>query len=385
MTIICQKSDEILLMKHSKIKATFERLLALANISINGNRPWDIQVHNNAFYSKVLAKGSLGLGESYVASWWDCRSLDQFFEKILSANLESKIKTKVEWFDILKSKIMNLQKPSRAYLVGQKHYDIGNDLFKNMLGKRLIYSCGYWKTAASLEQAQEDKLNLVCRKLNFKPGMRVLDLGCGWGGAARYAAERYGVEVVGVTISEQQKALAMKECQGFPIEIRLEDYRQLNEKFDRIYSLGMFEHVGYKNYSTYFETVKNCLVKDGLFLLHTIGRNETNTHNDPWINRYIFPNGMLPSANQITSSSEGVLLLEDWHNFGADYDKTLMRWYEKFTTNWHLLSENYDAAFYRLWKYYLLSCAGSFRARKNQLWQCVFSRNGLPGGYQSVR
>jgi cyclopropane-fatty-acyl-phospholipid synthase len=372
-------------LKHLKMKATVEKFLSLADISLDGDRPWDIQVHNNDFFSRVLANGSLGLGESYVDSWWDCSHLDQFFEKILSVKLESKFITKFEMIEVLKSKLINLQKPSRSFQVGKKHYDLGNDLFETMLDKRLIYSCGYWKKATNLDQAQEDKLDLVCRKLDLQPGMRVLDLGCGWGGAARFAAERYGVEVVGLTISEQQKQLAVQVCQGLPVEIRLQDYRDLNEKFDRIYSLGMFEHVGYKNYSTYFETIKNCLVERGLFLLHTIGGNITTTQNDPWINRYIFPNGMLPSASQITTNSEGILILEDWHNFGDHYDKTLIYWHSNFNKNWHLLAKKYGDHFNRLWNYYLLCCAGSFRARKNHLWQCVFSRDGLSGGYQSIR
>jgi len=249
----------------------------------------------------------------------------------------------------------------------------------------LIYSCGYWKNATDLDQAQEDKLDLVCRKLALQPGMRVLDLGCGWGGAAKFAAERYGVEVVGITISNEQQKLAQQLCKGLPVDIRLEDYRLLNEKFDRIYSLGMFEHVGYKNYSKYFKVIKNNLKSDGLFLLHSIGCNESVTQTDPWISRYIFPNSMLPSAKQITDAAEGTLILEDWHNFGTDYDKTLIQWYNNFNANWTTIKKEYNQQFFRMWNYYLLSCAGSFRARKNQLWQCVFSYDGLSGGYHSVR
>jgi len=369
----------------SKIIQSVENLLSFADVNLGGERPWDLQIHNRNFFSHVLARGSLGLGESYMDSWWDCPRLDQFFEKILSVNLEHKVKARIEIFDLIKAKLLNLQKPSRAFEVGKKHYDIGNDLFERMLDKRLIYSCGYWKDAKSLDQAQEAKLDLVCRKLGLTPGMRVLDIGCGWGGAARFAAERYGVEVVGITVSKQQAKLAREHCRDLPIEIRLQDYRRLNEKFDRVYSLGMFEHVGYKNYSNYFKVIKNCLKKNGLFLLHTIGGNISVNNTDPWISRYIFPNSMLPSARQITHTSEGILVLEDWHSFGADYDKTLMQWYANFQRHWHEIKNDYDQRFYRLWSYYLLSCAGSFRARKNQLWQLVFSPAGVFGGYQSVR
>lgn len=254
-----------------------------------------------------------------------------------------------------------------------------------MLGERLIYSCGYWKNASTLDEAQEDKLNLVCRKLDLRPGMRVLDIGCGWGGTAKFAAEQYKVKVVGVTVSEEQARFGKEFCRGLPVEIRLQDYRSLKETFDRIFSLGMFEHVGHKNYITFFRCVKSCLKDNGLFLLHTIGSNRSDTRNDPWIERYIFPNSMLPSAKQICAAIEGLFVLEDWHNFGADYDKTPMHWFRNFQEKSNVIKKNYGERFYRMWKYYLLCCAGSFRARKNQLWQIVFSANGVPGGYQSLR
>ncbi|VAW35451.1 Cyclopropane-fatty-acyl-phospholipid synthase [hydrothermal vent metagenome] len=371
-------------MKYTKFKNTIETILSSADVKINGSRPWDLQIHNNAFYSRVLAKGSLGLGESYMESWWDCNHLDQFFDKILSAKLDEHFKTLTGLLNIIKSKIINLQKPSRAFFVGKKHYDIGNSLFENMLDKRMIYSCGYWQDTDNLDQAQEAKLHLVCRKLGLQPGMRVLDLGCGWGGAARFVAKYYDVKVVGITISEQQHILAQQTCKGLPVEIRMQDYRKLNEKFDRIYSLGMFEHVGYKNYLSYFKVVRKNLTGDGLFLLHTIGGNDSVVQTDPWIGKYISPNSMLPSAKQIMAHTEGLLVLEDWHNFGVDYDKTLIAWYANFTKNWDKIKD-YDVVFYRQWCYYLLSCAGAFRARKNQLWQCVFSADGLAGGYKSVR
>ena len=147
----------------------------------------------------------------------------------------------------------------------------------------------------------------------------------------------------------------------------------------------MFEHVGYKNYTTFMRIVRNCLKDRGLFLLQTIGGIESVTSNDPWIERYIFPNSMLPSAKQICSAIEGVFVLEDWHRFGPDYDKTIMEWFQNFHDSWDILKQYYDERFYRMWKYYLLSCAGSFRARKNELWQLVLSANGVPGGYRSMR
>lgn len=362
-----------------------ERLLSIADVNVNGDRPWDIQIHNESFYRRLLAHGSLGLGESYMDGWWDCERPDEFIDRIFRADLGDKVKSWKDLCFLIKAKLCNLQRQSRAFEVGKRHYDIGNTLYRHMLDSRMIYSCGYWKNATTLDQAQEAKLDLVCRKLHLQEGMRVLDIGCGWGGTAKFAAERCGVEVVGVTVSEEQAKHARRVCRGLPVTILLQDYRTLEGTFDRILSLGMFEHVGYKNYPTFMRVARKHLKNDGLFLLHTIGGNNTVTKIDSWTNRYIFPNAMLPSAKQINSAMEGEFVLEDWHNFGADYDKTLMHWFRNFEANWHLLKKVYDERFYRMWKYYLLACAAGFRARKNQLWQIVFSPDGIHGGYHAPR
>lgn len=363
-----------------------EELFALADVAIGGHRPWDIQVHNDHFYARVLAGGSLALGESYLEGWWDCNRLDEFFCRVLRAGLDTRVGSWKDMVLLIKSRCLNLQKPSRAFHVGKCHYDLGNRLYQRMLDGRLIYSCAYWKNAATLSEAQEAKLDLVCRKLGVQPGMRVLDIGCGWGGTAQFIAERYGVQVVGITVSKEQAAYAEGLCRGLPVEIRLEDYRSLHdERFDRIVSIGMFEHVGYKNYRTFMDVVRRCAEQDGLFLLQTIGRNNSGGANDPWVEKYIFPNSMVPSAKQITTAAEGVLVIEDWHSFGCDYDRTLMAWYQNFVEGWNDLKDWYDNRFYRMWTYYLLSCAGSFRACQTHLWQIVFSPGGVPGGYQSVR
>lgn len=362
-----------------------ETLLSLADVEIGGSRPWDIDVHYEEFYTQIMTKGSLALGQSYMEGWWDCPKLDEFFCKILTANLDSMVKPLTCYFPALKAWIINLQKPSRAFQIGEHHYDIGNNLYELMLDKLMIYSCGYWENANTLDEAQEAKLDLACQKLHLEPGMKVLDIGCGWGGAAKFIAENYQVDVVGVTVSKLQAKLAREMCKGLPVDIRLQDYRDIRETFDRILSIGMFEHVGAKNYSTYMQVVRGCLKDDGIFLLHTIGGNKAAVSIDPWIERYIFPNTMLPSPKQICSAIENIYVLEDWHNFGVDYDKTLMHWFDNFHENWDRLKENYDDVFYRMWKYYLLSCAGSFRARRNQLWQIVLSPKGLDGGFKKVR
>jgi cyclopropane-fatty-acyl-phospholipid synthase len=373
-------------VKTDKLEDTLQKLLSPAGIWINGNNPWDITVHNDKFYRRVLSQGTLGLGESYMDGWWDCERLDEFFSRILRAQIQDQVPR--NWrllFEVLLAKLFNMQSKRRAFQIGERHYDLDNKLFEAMLDKRMTYSGGYWKDSDSLDEAQENKLDLICQKLGLKPGMRILDIGCGWGGFARYAAEKYKAEVTGITVSREQVELCKTSCQELHVEIKLQDYRDVTDTYDHIVSVGMIEHVGYKNYREYMKVAHRCLKNEGLFLLHTIGGNKSVTSTDPWTNKYIFPNGMLPSIKQIGAAIEGLFVMEDWHNFSADYDKTLMAWHKNLINNWHNIKSNYDERFYRMWQYYLLSCAGSFRARGNQLWQIVLSKKGVPGGYKSIR
>jgi len=361
-------------------------LLKDTGITLNGPNPWDIQVHDERFYNRVLAQGSLGFGESYMDGWWDCERIDECLTRLFKGDIKNKLKNNWRFLPlILAARFLNLQGGNRAFEIGRAHYDLGNDLFEAMLDTRMVYSSGYWRDAKNLDEAQEAKLDLVCKKIGLTKGQRVLDIGCGWGSFAKFAAEKYGASVVGVTVSKEQLELAKKSCAGLEVEFRLQDYRELNEQFDHIISLGMFEHVGYKNYRSYMEVVQRCLKDSGLFLLHTIGSLESLITSDPWILKYIFPNSQLPSVKQIGAAAEGIFVMEDWHNFSADYDTTLMAWHKNFESAWPRLKEKYDERFYRMWRFYLLVCAGTFRARQNQLWQIVFSKKGVSGGYRSIR
>jgi len=370
------------------------KLLEPSGIKINGDNLWDVKILNPGVYERIKAEGSLGLGESYMEGWWECKNLDQFFYKLFLAKIPDKINFSLPvFFAIISAKLFNLQRKSRAFEVGKKHYNLDNKLFSAMLGESMTYSCGYWKKAKNLDSAEFAKLDLICKKLNLKPGQKILDIGCGWGSFAKYAAENYGVSVVGITISKEQAEFAKKHCKGLKVEIRLQDYRELNvhsansrqEKFDHIVSIGMFEHVGPKNHKEYLKVARKCLKDDGLFLLHTIGGLTSENSSDPWLNKYIFPNGVLPSLKQITTVCEKLFIIEDAHNFGADYDKTLMAWHKNFNKAWPHFKNKYNERFFRMWNYYLLSCAGLFRARQIQLWQIVLSPNGVPSGYKPVR
>jgi len=373
-------------MKSTRLKRTLEEILSLADIKVNGPNPWDIQVHNNNFYKRALSEAELGLGESYMDGWWDCEKLDELGFRIIRANLDEKVKRKFSiLFSLFLARIVNLQSVKRAFIIGEKHYNLGNDLFQNMLDKRMNYSCAYWKDAETLDDAQEKKLELICNKLYLKSGMKILDIGCGWGAFGKYVTEKYDVMVVGITVSKEQVVLGKELCKGFPVEFRLQDYRDVNEKFDRIISIGMIEHVGYKNYRKYFEVAYRCLNDGDLFLLHTIGEVQSRKSIDPWTQKYIFPNGMLPSLAQLGKAIEKLFVVEDLHSFGPHYDKTLLAWYDNFDSNWYKLKDKYSERFYRMWKYFLVPSAGSFRARRNQLWQIVLSKNGIIGEYESIR
>jgi len=352
-------------------------LLLMADIELDGNDPWDIQIKDERFFDRVLQDSSLGLGESYMDGWWECFAIDEFINRVLRARLDQKVRNNTRFFfQVARAKLFNRQSEGKAFEVGIRHYDLGNELYQSMLDKRLTYSCGYWKDAKDLDKAQEAKLDLVCKKIGLKPGMRILDIGCGWGSFAKYAAEHYDVSVVGVTVSKEQLLLANELCKGLPVELRLQDYREVQGKFDAVISIGSMEHIGTKNYKSYMQVVDRCLKEDGIALIHTIGSNKSITTGEPWTDKYIFPNGVLPSISQLGAAMEGTFVMEDWHNFGPYYDNTLLAWYHNFEKAWPKLKDTYGSRFYRMWKYYLLSSAGGFRARSQQLWQMVFTRFG---------
>lgn len=352
------------------------RLLESAGIEVGGSRPHDIQVHTPEFYTRVLRDGRLGVGESYLDGQWDAEAVDQFIDRLLRARLNERVQDWQAIVFVAAARAFNLQHAGRVFRAVEHHYDIGNDLYQAMLGETLSYTCAYWRDATTLDQAQVNKLDLVCKKLGLERGMKVLELGCGWGTFAKFAAENYGVEVTGYTVSKEQVALGSELCRGLPVELRLQDYREAQGQFDRVVSIGMMEHVGHKNHRTYFETVERCLKPEGIAFVHTIGGNVSDTLIDSFFHKYLFPNALIPSLAQLASAVEGLFVIEDVHNIGPNYDRTLLAWHANFEAAWPALRERYGERFHRLWRFYLLSSAGSFRARFTQLFQVVLTRPG---------
>jgi cyclopropane-fatty-acyl-phospholipid synthase len=357
----------------------FRDILTAAGITVGGDAPWDIQIHDERLYARVLREGTLGFGEAYVEGWWDSESIDELSTRMLRAKIDEAIRENwVLLAHVVRARLFNLQSLTRAFEIGQRHYDLGNDIYEAMLDKRMIYTCAYWKGANTLDEAQEAKLELVCQKIGARPGMRILDLGCGWGGFAAYVAERHGAHVVGMTVSREQVAWAKTHYPDLPIDIRLDDYRNAAGTYDAVVSIGLMEHVGPKNYRAYMELVDRCLVPDGIAFVHTITGNHARRHIDPWYNKYIFPNAVLPTVGQITTAMESLFVVEDIHNIGPHYDRTLMEWNKNFEAAWPRLRASHDERFYRMWRFYLHTSAASFRARYLGLHQTVMTRIGTP-------
>lgn len=363
-------------------------LAAIAGITINGSNPYDIAVHDARFFARVARDGSLGLGESYMDGWWDSEDLAELHRRIAAADLSSHLRGNTRLLlKGLAAKWFNLQKPSRAYVVADQHYNLTVKAYRCMSDPYITLSCGYWKESNNLDLAQEAKLDLICRKLGLNAAHHVLDVGCGFGSFARFAAKNYGCRVTAINVAAEQIEVARDLSDGLPVNYVLCDYREVTKRFgegsfDHVVSAGMFEHVGGQNYRRYMEELCNVLKPCGLFLLHTIGSNVSVHQNDPWFDRYIFPNGMLPSIAQIGKSIERLFVMEDWHNFGYDYFLTLMAWCENFKRNW---DGPRDDPFFRMWMYYLTCSAGQFLARRVQLWHLVLAKSGVPAGYQTVR
>ena len=338
-------------------------------------RPVSVRFTSRAAEWGILLDPELKFGESYMDGWWDCDALDEMCCRAIRAGLEKRFAFRLpNVWALLTALIANQQTLRRSRKVGRVHYDLSNDFFEAMLDPNMQYSCALFAEGDDLASAQLRKLDWICERLRLRPGLRLLDIGCGWGGLARYAASNYGCQVVGITISREQFRYAQRWCRGLDIEIQPRDYREITGRFDRVVSVGMVEHVGHKNYRTYVRAAAHSLGKDGLFLCHGICGDSSRVHTDPWIGRYIFPNSVLPSLARLTRAAEGVFIVEDVKNIGPNYDPTLLAWEENFRHAWPRFADRYGERFRRMWRFYLLSCAGAFRARSLHVFSILFSK-----------
>jgi cyclopropane-fatty-acyl-phospholipid synthase len=375
-------------------KPLLENLLEGSGVRVNGDRPWDIRVNRERLFRRAL-RGSLGIGEAYIDGDWDCDALDELFRRVLSSNVQQKpLVRAASALKRLQSRLTNLQTRRRSRAVAEEHYDLDHRMYALFLGPWNQYTCCFFDGTQDLESAEVAKLEMLCDKLELRRGDRLLDIGCGWGGLAKYAAATRGCEVTGITLSDEQLRFASDFTRGLPVTIRRLDYRDLPGSglppFDKISIVGMIEHVGYRNYAGLFEIAREMLKPDGLFLLHTIGNNEHSTVVDPWIEKYIFRNSMAPAMAHLAGAAEGRFVIEDWENYGHHYVPTLQAWHDRFNANWDRIRaldtrHPFDERFRRMWNYYLMSSKAAFEVEQLFLWQLVMTRrNSGRGVYRRV-
>jgi len=370
-------------------------VLEQADIRVGGDRPWDLRIHHDRFFPRAM-RGTLGVGESYMDGDWDAGSLIEFFRKTMDAGLQMHPLLRINRVaKEVHARFRNLQTRRRSRAVAEEHYDLDHRMYAQFLGPWNQYTCCFFDGTDDLEEAELCKLEMICDKLEIESGDRVLDIGCGWGGFAKYAASTRGCSVVGISLSDEQIEYARDYTEGLPVEIHRMDYRDLPESplgtFDKVLICGMIEHVGYRNYRQLMKVVHTVLAQDGLFLLHTIGNRHNTAVVEPWIEKYIFRNSMAPSMQQLTRAAADLFVIEDWENYGHYYVPTLQAWHDNFNRNWDRIRaldgpRPFDERFRRMWNFYLMSSRAAFEVEDLHLWHLVMTRYGSGRGvYDRVK
>lgn len=359
-------------------------IFKIAGITLSdkpSNEPLTITVNNKQFYKNMVSNGELGFAESYMDGHWDCSDLSAItyqllinLDKLENALMKQSLTVGASLLKQHISRLFQYNTREISKKMIEVHYDIGNDLYEKMLGKTMGYTCAYYyKPNMTLDEAQIAKFELVARKLHLKEGMTVLDMGCGWGQQAKYIADKYKVTILAVSLSKEQINWANENNKSDRVTYKLMDYRDVKGKFDRVYSIGMLEHVGLNNYPVFFNKSYDVLKDDGILLVHFISTNPPKAKLSPFIDKYIFPNAYIPKKKDIIGSFlDNKWSLEDWQNIGVSYNTTLLAWYDNIK-DWKGL-DNYDKRFRRMWEFYLLGCASSFKAENDCLWQIVFTK-----------
>ena len=328
--------------------------------------PHAIVLHDKGVEMAVVRNPELGFPETYMDGRWSIvqGTLASLLAVFFVNTRES---SPWEWQRALRKLMRKLRQRNtgdRARANAQHHYDVGNDIYALFLDQDWQYSCGYFAVPhGSLEDAQLAKKRHIAAKLKLEPGLRVLDIGCGWGGMALYLSKHAGVDVTGITLAQNQVARASERAAGNPdVRFRVEDYRATRETFDRIVSVGMFEHVGVPHYDEFFEKVANLLTDDGVMLLHSICRTGEPGATNPFIDKYIFPGGYTPALSEVLPSIERAgLIVTDVEVWRLHYAETLRCWAERFQANRDRAVELMDERFARMWEFYLAGCEAGFR------------------------
>mmetsp|Transcript_52139 Transcript_52139/g.83086 ORF Transcript_52139/g.83086 Transcript_52139/m.83086 type:complete len:440 (+) Transcript_52139:80-1399(+) len=378
----------------SKIKLIDAKDYARLSAQQRAAAKYEMIVRDNRVFERIMKDGNLGLADGYVEGEWHSDNLQECLEKAILHNKQIVSMLKVNAIALFAHYAKHRTSSRLRKLFGkylnfgearqqiEHHYDkmAKEELMDRMLGKYKIYTCAYFHEAdMSLDEAQLAKMKLVALKLDLKPGMKVLDIGCGYGTLADYLAKTYGVEVVGVTLSKSQKKYADTHFgDNELIDIQLIDYRKVTEEthglFDRIYSVGMFEAIGRERYEEYFEKCDELLVRDGIMFIHTIGTNQRIWRHKSFINKYIFPGGELPNLASLSEKFSDKWILQDFQNFGMSYAKTLNCWKANIRDWRGLDDEVYDARFRRVWTYYLDLTASGFVTESAMLWHLVYTK-----------
>jgi cyclopropane-fatty-acyl-phospholipid synthase len=360
------------------------RLLERCGLAINGPAARDPQIHDERVYARLLKNGSVGAGEAFMDGWWDARDLSGCLEAVLRADLDAQFRGALfrEKFRELRFQWLNRQTRELSRRVARDHYDLPFEFWRRMLGKTMQYSCAYWERGArDLDEAQVAKMELICRKLQLEEGLSVLETACGWGSLAHHMAAHHGVRVKAFTLSEQQYRYAVAHYSHPRVEFFCADYRDFaarhqGEKFDRIASIGLVEHVGRRNLDVFFRMIQRFMKPEGWALVHGMGK-QTPEATDPWITRYIFPGGEIPRLSHLVDSiSRCALNVEDLHNLGLSYIPTLRAWLQSLSEPAGEGAPQGRAL--RMWVYFLSLSIAAFEARKLQLYHFILSHHGAP-------
>ncbi len=332
-----------------------------------------VSIHDNAQVRQLIQRPELALGEGYMDQRLTVAQDDlEGFLRLMARNVMRYGRGRLNIAASLPRRILRYVEQYNPASVARRnvahHYDLSNEFYRLMLDSDMQYSCAYFADPAmSLEQAQEAKKSLIARKLRIEPGMRVLDIGCGWGGMALTLARDHGARVTGITLSEKQLEVARQRARDEGLEdrvdFRLQDYRHLDERFDRVVSVGMLEHVGVPHMRQYFSKVHDVLEPDGIALIHTIGRSTPPSATSPWLRKYIFPGGYIPAVSEVMPAIEYAgLYTSDLEVLkGEHYARTLAEWRVRFTANREVIRTMFDERFRRMWRYYLVLSETGFR------------------------